>query len=151
MNKLQQLLAELSPVDPSEDWKITRNKAISAANKGKNTGPSDAKKAQQKLVMNRPEVRAKLSAAATGKTWSDEARAKASKTRAGRKQSPEHIAKRVASKLGKKYGPQSAEARAKKCRACTVDGITIYTSRKELIEALGLGKAGLNHPSFRYI
>lgn len=34
---------------------------------------------------------------------------------------------------------------------CTVDGITIFESRTDLIKTLGKGKLGLRSPSFRYI
>jgi len=47
------------------------------------------------------------------------------------------------------------EVRAKKSAAmskpCTIDGITIYASRKELIAELGQGKNGLKNKNFRYI
>jgi len=33
---------------------------------------------------------------------------------------------------------------------CTVDGITIYPSRKSLIDALGQGCLGVKNPDFRY-
>ena len=36
-------------------------------------------------------------------------------------------------------------------RPCTVDGITIYPSQKELIKALGKGKTGLRSKSFRFV
>lgn len=38
-----------------------------------------------------------------------------------------------------------------KSKPCTVDGITIYGSREELIAALGQGKAGRRSPTFRYV
>ena len=36
-------------------------------------------------------------------------------------------------------------------KKCTINGETIYESRKQLVEALGLGKKGLKHPNFRYV
>ena len=39
----------------------------------------------------------------------------------------------------------------KQQKPCTMDGITIYPSRKLLIEALGCGKHGFNCPTFRYL
>lgn len=36
-------------------------------------------------------------------------------------------------------------------KKCTVDGITIFESRKELIKTLGWGRNGVRHPNFRYL
>lgn len=38
-----------------------------------------------------------------------------------------------------------------KSRACTVDDMTFFSSRKSLIETLGSGKNGRRHPNFHYI
>lgn len=46
------------------------------------------------------------------------------------------------------YNPEVA---IKHQKPCTVDGITIFQSRKELVRALGQGKNGFHHPSFRYL
>lgn len=46
------------------------------------------------------------------------------------------------------YNPNSAISHQK---LCTVDGDVIFSSRKALIKALGQGKNGLLHPSFRYL
>ena len=45
----------------------------------------------------------------------------------------------------------STEALANRCQPCTIDGITIYESRKALIAVLGSGKSGWRHPDFRYL
>jgi hypothetical protein len=39
----------------------------------------------------------------------------------------------------------------KKTKCCTVDGITIYPSRRALAAVLGNGKQGVNSPTFRYV
>jgi len=39
----------------------------------------------------------------------------------------------------------------RKPQPCTIDGVTIYPSRKSLIDALGQGCLGVKHPDFRYI
>ena len=36
-------------------------------------------------------------------------------------------------------------------KPCTVDGVTIYESRKALKAALGQGRDGIYHPNFRYV
>jgi hypothetical protein len=45
----------------------------------------------------------------------------------------------------------SAAQIAVKSKPCSVDGVTIYPSRKELIKALGQGKNGSNSPNFIYL
>ncbi len=36
-------------------------------------------------------------------------------------------------------------------KKCTIDGITIFESRRDLIKRLGRGRAGLKNPGFRYV
>lgn len=40
---------------------------------------------------------------------------------------------------------------AKRMKPCTVDGDTVFDSRKHLISVLGQGKSGTSHPNFRYV
>ncbi len=48
--------------------------------------------------------------------------------------------------------PEVSAAKSKKqSRACTVDGVTIFSSARALIKALGQGVAGYANPNFRYI
>lgn len=51
-------------------------------------------------------------------------------------------------RVGWKANPASVEAKRK---PCTVDGFTIYPSRKALVDALGAGKFGFRSPTFRYL
>ena len=69
----------------------------------------------------------------------------------GMKCSAESNAKRSASLKGKTGKPLTGEQKTRLSRACTVDGITIYPSRKSLVAKLGQGKTGLNHPNFCYL
>lgn len=61
---------------------------------------------------------------------------------------PEVKAKLGSGTRGKKV-PQSILE--KRCRKCTIDGIKIYDSVKELRLTLGSGKSGLRHPDLKYI
>ncbi|MDN4590828.1 hypothetical protein DBA29_20315 [Xenophilus aerolatus] len=36
-------------------------------------------------------------------------------------------------------------------RKCTIDGVTIYRSQRQMIKELGQGRTGTRHPNFRYI
>lgn len=45
---------------------------------------------------------------------------------------------------------RSDSMRKQMSRPCTVDGITVFPSKKALAKALGFGKAGTRHPNFRY-
>ena len=85
---------------------------------------------------------------APGRVTSSETRTKMSVARAGKTQTPAHITKRVLTLKGK---TRPAAAIASASKPCTVDGITIYPSRKALIDTLGQGKSGRYHPNFRYV
>lgn len=52
------------------------------------------------------------------------------------------------SRIGWKFNPNSA---LKQQKPCTIDGVTIYPSRKALVQALGNGKNGSGHPNFKYV
>ena len=43
------------------------------------------------------------------------------------------------------------ESRSRKRKACTIDGITIFKSKKDLMAALGQGLTGSRHPNFRFV
>jgi len=71
-------------------------------------------------------------------------------------QSTEHRAAISAVKLGVSRKPfsdvhRAALGRNDQGRPCTIDQIVVYKSRKDLINALGSGRFGLKHPSFRYL
>ena len=83
-----------------------------------------------------------LSAAMKGKPAS-EAKIAAMK---GKPLSEERKAKIAAALKGKPSNNAAALS-----KPCTVDGITLYPNLKALSLALGQGKAGTNHPNFRYI
>lgn len=101
MNKLQALLAELSPVDPREDAWSARSKKISAAQKGVKDGPmSEEEKAKRRGKKMSPEVIARVAAKNTG-----------------RKNTAETIAKMKLAHVGKH--PKSAEVRAKISKTLT--------------------------------
>lgn len=44
-----------------------------------------------------------------------------------------------------------AKNAASHSKPCTVDGVTIFKSLKDLVASLGQGKSGRHHPNFRYI
>ena len=78
-----------------------------------------------------PESRLKISIASSSRIRTAEEKAK----RKGKSQSLEHILKKAKSKS----------------RQCTLDGITIYQSHKELVAIHGSGKNGTRSPNFRYL
>lgn len=45
----------------------------------------------------------------------------------------------------------SASNTATKSKPCTIDGLTIYPSKKALINTLGRGQTGCRSPNFRYV
>lgn len=104
-----------------------------------------------------------VAASLTGRNLSDEHRQACSKGHLGKKLSEEH---RKAQGDGRRGKPRSEEAKrklseymkgkpnqsAKKLqKRCTVDGVTIYPSVRDLVLALGHGKTGVKSPSFRFI
>lgn len=110
--------------------------------------------------------------AGTGRIVSQEERDKISRDQKGRKKSPETMAKLAGINKGRKHTevsrknmsdahkgkplpdghPFKVKGRpANNRKACTIDGITIYESRKALYAALGRGKSGGGHPNFRYV
>ena len=102
--------------------------------------------------------RAKISTSHVGLKPSDETRRKLSEAHLGMKYGPEFGAKISARMKGKpKTQSQIDKAKATKIakgclqKACTIDGITIYPSRKALWAALGRGKNGGGHPNFHYV
>lgn len=68
------------------------------------------------------------------------------------KWTPARRAKTIASLSGKKQPIASVIKRAAACcKPCTVDGTTIFKSKKDLKAALGNGVTGFKSPSFRYL
>lgn len=53
-----------------------------------------------------------------------------------------------ASQLGQK---RTGDFTTNKKKRCTVDDITFYDSKKEMIAALGNGRVGARNPNFRYV
>lgn len=102
------------------------------------------------------ETRRKIGDATRGTTWSSKLRASMEKAR----QNPEWSEKtsKAVSEQSKRQW-QDPVYRAKlvvavgenKRKPCTIDGITIYHKRGDLIAALGCGKKGLRHPNFRFV
>lgn len=146
---------------------------ISAANSGKK--PTEETRAKLRAARARQptrvgkkgykhteETKAKISAAKKGKTHSEEHKSKISaakkgcnQNRIGTKHSLTTRAKISASKIGKKTGPRSiAECQQislRQMKPCTIDGVCIFPSRKDLIRTLGSGVKGLRNPNFRFV
>jgi hypothetical protein len=104
------------------------------------TGISPTIKHREKISnskkgITRPEIGAKVSKALTGVKKSDSHRENIRLARLNWKH-PLTTCNKISKTLSK---------------PCTVDGITIYESRKQLIAELGWGKHGATHPNFRYI
>lgn len=57
----------------------------------------------------------------------------------------------VIQKLAQNRPEVNAKRSKSKSRACTVDGVNFFKSRKDLIAALGSGMAGRRSPTFKYI
>jgi len=115
------------------------------------------------------ETRAKLSASLKGKKRTDETRARMS-IASRESQSREDVrAKKAAAQKAAMTAPgmfeklSAAQTKMNGCperrlkrsenrkEPCTVDGITIFESRTELIKTLGKGVKGLKSPTFRYL
>lgn len=117
----------------------------------------------------RDETRAKLSKSLIGKKRTDETRARMSAAARKTQMLPEVRAKKSASQkerlaepgqrekmseVQRKLGmlPHIREQRAAlKRKPCTIDGITIFSSKGDLIAALGSGKGGGRSPNLRFI
>lgn len=115
------------------------------------------------------ETRAKLSASLKGKKRTDETRARMSIASRESQSREEVRAKKAAAQKAAMTAPgmfeklSAAQTKMNGCperrkqrsesrkEPCTVDGITIFESRSDLIRALGKGKNGLRSPSFRFI
>jgi len=106
----------------------------------------------QKFAQKSPEARAKRSATAKAIFSSPEVRAKRSAIMKAVYSSPEVRAKISATVKAALSSPEArAKIGAKISKPCTLDGITVYPSRKALADELGLGKKGVRNPSFRYV
>lgn len=112
---------------------------ISAKLKGKKHSKEHSQKIGDAL-RGRKLTPEELSSRAPHPGFKQSTKEKMSNAKLGKKQSPELIAKRVAKLTGQKRD-----------NPCTVDGITIYRTLRELIKALGQGKNGSKSSSFRYI
>ena len=102
-------------------------------------------------VIRSAESRAKMTSGLfKGRAHSDETRAKMSVSHAN--MSAETRAKMSVSHTGMS---RSEETKAKlsslRSKPCTIDGITIYNSRKEMRAILGQGKNGSGSPNFKYV
>jgi len=100
------------------------------------------------------ETRLKMSESAKRRTdrtpHSEEAKAKMSAATKGKQKTAEHRAKisEIAKQRDEVWSEKMSESRGS---ACTVDGITIYPSKRALAKALGYGKTGMRHPNFRFV
>lgn len=105
----------------------------------------------------------KVSISLTGRKLSEDHKDACARSHLGKKLSDEH---RKAQSEGRRGKPRSEEAKrklseymkgkpnqsAKKLqKQCTIDGVTIYPSVRDLVLALGHGKTGVKSPSFRFI
>jgi len=96
---------------------------------------SSEARAKLRAMLNRPDIREKLSKSAKIVQNKPEVRAKKSASIKIALSSPDTRKKLTESKN----------------KPCTVDGITIYPSRKALAAKLGWGKSGVTHPHFQYV
>lgn len=105
-----------------------------------------------KEVHTRPEVKAKRSASLKEAMARPEVKAKRSAASKEVHARPEVKAKRNASIKEAHARPEfKAKLIDRLNKPCTVDGITIYPSRKALVAELGCGNKGAGHPNFRYV
>jgi hypothetical protein len=131
------LLKSLSEQSPSQQ----RRDSISRHAKDRWASMTDAQ---------RDEICSKIGAAskARGNGWKDKKHSDASKAKMG-----------VSAKRRPSRGPLSAETcdkigesnRLKQSQPCTVDGITIFPSRRALVKELGQGKNGSRSSTFRFL
>ena len=116
----------------------------------------------------REETRAKLSTSLKGKKRTEETRArmciasKESQSRPDVRAKKSEAQRRTMNAPGMKEKLSLAQTKMNACperrlkrsesrkEPCTVDGITIFESRTDLIKTLGKGKLGLRSPTFRY-
>lgn len=121
---------------------------VSAALKGKKKPEGFGDKVKASLTGRKmtEEQRKKMSLAKTGKALSEAHRKAQGDGRRGKPRSEE--AKRKLSEYMKGKPNQSAK---KLQKPCTVDGVIIYPSVRDLVLALGHGKTGVKSPSFRFI
>ena len=115
------------------------------------------------------ETRAKLSASGKGKKRTNETRARMSEASRESQGRPEVAAKKSAAQKARLAEPGRREKmtvaqlevgsrphiRALRAaihkKPCTIDGVTIFPSRNDLILALGKGRNGLRSSTFRYV
>lgn len=127
---------------------------ISSALKGKKRSPevcaAISKANKGKIVSD--EARRKMSAAKIGTTASQATREKMSNAKKGKPFSETHC-----NNISKAYTKSAIRTAAisksnlNKRKPCTVDGITIYESKKDLEKALGRGKLGSRSPNFKFV
>lgn len=97
---------------------------------------------------NRPEVREAISRANKMRYADPANRQKTAEATRKALNRPEVRARHLAVCSSYEFRTKISSAQSK---PCTVDGFTIYPSRKALISALGQGFAGKMHPNFRYL
>jgi hypothetical protein len=87
-----------------------------------------------------------------GKKASEETKKKMSVTRKGKIKSAEHLMKIAKANRGRKKTPEAIENnRLAQCKKCTIDGIKIYSSLKELSNELGYGYNGSRSSNLKYL
>lgn len=116
------------------------------------------------------EHKAKISSSNLGRVVTKEIRAKIGLANSkpnlklrGHTKSPETIEKLRQAQIGRVYSDEARVKMSEKAKArfsgnahpkslqCTIDGVRIFNSIKDLIRALGKGKNGLKHPEFKLL
>jgi hypothetical protein len=142
------------------------NKALASSSfmfGGEHTAETKAKLADgMRGVPKTKEHAEKISQALTGKGKTEEHKKamQAAWESRDRTLSEDHCTKIAEALKGKARSEQTKSAisngkrgkpNVKASRPCTIDGITIYPSLRALGKALGSGKSGARHPSFRFV
>lgn len=134
-NRSPETLAKISAGSKGRPMSEKNKIALKIANTNRVTSTETRAKHSFNAKNMSAETRAKIGAAKRGTKVSDETRAKLSESGKGRVFSKETLDKIA----------------AKNMKPCTVDGITIYKSKGDLIRALGCGLRGMRSPNFRFI
>jgi hypothetical protein len=133
---------------------------------GHTTHTSEAREKIRKALTGKTlteEHKLKISEGGTGKFRTEETRQNISKALKGKTLgvskvfSEEHKESIRQARLGKKHSEKAkqnmrkSKDMTKNKRPCTIDGVTIYPSVKDLVNSLGTGKNGSRSPHFRYV
>jgi hypothetical protein len=143
------------------------DKIVAARKAGVGYGKSDEEKEKIRLALTgkklTEEHKKKISEGGTGQKRSEETRANISKALKGKNTGPkapfseEHKEAIRESRIGKKHSEEAkanmrkSKDMSKNKRRCTIDGINIFDSVKDLVKALGSGRNGSRSPNFRCV